>query len=422
MNNSCAFVDPSYENFLMHYGKLGQRKGVRNYENYDGTLTPEGKERYSIYWKNGTNLKGKKVNYDDSTPKKAAKKSEPTGIREALNIGTARYEKPDGSLTAEGKRKFGDILTKKEMENLVRNYNKTNGTKYKVGEVTFRKNGKLYTPEGKRIDEKTELDPVGLARVKNKLFGNGEGKPKLLEKITDTKYKQEVRNMKNLSDADLQKAIERARLEQTYMNTLDIQKSAGEKFLDNLKNNTASVASDLAKDFAREAGSVFLNQVVKPKIQEATGLTFKEMNKVGDKYAQAKKDAQYEFDLLNAVKYRQEREGRLNKEQGKNQTENQNGGKQNQPQQPQQQQQKGQQQQTQQPNQSKPKEKQPQQEKMPQQPSKEEPKQESSKTSNEEKKSKEYSGGMKNDPDYTAWQMEYLQREFPDVFEKIKKQ
>ena len=63
MNNSYAFVDPSYENFLMHYGTKGMRKGVRNYENYDGTLTPAGKERYSVYWTKGTNLKGKKVSY-----------------------------------------------------------------------------------------------------------------------------------------------------------------------------------------------------------------------------------------------------------------------------------------------------------------------------------------------------------------------
>lgn len=31
---------------IAHHGIKGQKKGVRNYRNYDGTLTPEGKERY----------------------------------------------------------------------------------------------------------------------------------------------------------------------------------------------------------------------------------------------------------------------------------------------------------------------------------------------------------------------------------------
>lgn len=31
---------------LMHHGIKGQRWGIRRFENEDGTLTPEGKERY----------------------------------------------------------------------------------------------------------------------------------------------------------------------------------------------------------------------------------------------------------------------------------------------------------------------------------------------------------------------------------------
>lgn len=37
----------SKDEYLAHYGITGQKWGVRNYENYDGTLTPEGRERYS---------------------------------------------------------------------------------------------------------------------------------------------------------------------------------------------------------------------------------------------------------------------------------------------------------------------------------------------------------------------------------------
>lgn len=34
------------EQELYHYGVLGQRKGVRRYQNYDGSLTPEGRIHY----------------------------------------------------------------------------------------------------------------------------------------------------------------------------------------------------------------------------------------------------------------------------------------------------------------------------------------------------------------------------------------
>ena len=33
---------------LMHYGVSGQKKGVRRYQNEDGSLTPEGKEHYGV--------------------------------------------------------------------------------------------------------------------------------------------------------------------------------------------------------------------------------------------------------------------------------------------------------------------------------------------------------------------------------------
>ena len=37
------------ENVLIHWGKQGQKWGTRNYRNYDGTLTEEGRKRYDYY-------------------------------------------------------------------------------------------------------------------------------------------------------------------------------------------------------------------------------------------------------------------------------------------------------------------------------------------------------------------------------------
>lgn len=36
------------QDYLMHHGILGQKWGIRRYQNFDGTLTPAGRERYGI--------------------------------------------------------------------------------------------------------------------------------------------------------------------------------------------------------------------------------------------------------------------------------------------------------------------------------------------------------------------------------------
>ena len=39
----------TYQDELYHYGKKGQKWGVRRYQNPDGSLTPEGIKRAKIY-------------------------------------------------------------------------------------------------------------------------------------------------------------------------------------------------------------------------------------------------------------------------------------------------------------------------------------------------------------------------------------
>lgn len=67
---------------LKHYGIQGQKWGVRRFENYDGTLTPEGKERYGIgdgkrpTDKQITNYKGDRVKYYKSIDKRVKRYDE----------------------------------------------------------------------------------------------------------------------------------------------------------------------------------------------------------------------------------------------------------------------------------------------------------------------------------------------------------
>lgn len=59
MNRHLYFMQQE-KNVLIHHGIKGQKWGIRRYQNTDGTLTPEGRERY------GKNVKSKKVTYEDN--------------------------------------------------------------------------------------------------------------------------------------------------------------------------------------------------------------------------------------------------------------------------------------------------------------------------------------------------------------------
>lgn len=55
-------MNNDYNDYLMHYGIKGQKWGERRYQNEDGTLTPEGIERYRKSAKGRINAAAEKFN------------------------------------------------------------------------------------------------------------------------------------------------------------------------------------------------------------------------------------------------------------------------------------------------------------------------------------------------------------------------
>lgn len=45
----CVVWESENPNYLMHYGIKGQKHGIRRFQNEDGSLTEEGKRRYGVY-------------------------------------------------------------------------------------------------------------------------------------------------------------------------------------------------------------------------------------------------------------------------------------------------------------------------------------------------------------------------------------
>ena len=66
---------------LYHHGILGQKWGIRRYQNPDGTLTAAGKARYG---RDVTKLSSKELNYQYSNADKAGRMINRTAIDKML--------------------------------------------------------------------------------------------------------------------------------------------------------------------------------------------------------------------------------------------------------------------------------------------------------------------------------------------------
>lgn len=65
-----------YKQFLAHHGIKGQKWGERRYQNEDGTLTPEGRRRYGTIYGSQMNNIAKVLKRDDLTESRRAELNE----------------------------------------------------------------------------------------------------------------------------------------------------------------------------------------------------------------------------------------------------------------------------------------------------------------------------------------------------------
>lgn len=76
--------------------------------------------------------------------------------------GIRRFQNPDGSLTEEGRKRYGDILTPDQMKNMIKSYNLRTGKNKKINKnTTFKTSHGTYDYKGKRIDTDTNIEDPG---------------------------------------------------------------------------------------------------------------------------------------------------------------------------------------------------------------------------------------------------------------------
>ena len=139
-----------------------------------------------------------------------------------MKWGVRRFQNPDGSLTPEGRARYGDVLTKKQMKNYIREYNLRTGSNKEINKNTvFKTPNGMYDYKGRKLRN-----------------ANVEVENPTEEKKTSSESKPS--DKKRMTDDELRAANERMRLEEEYLKhvaNLNPKKvSFGQQFTNNLKN------------------------------------------------------------------------------------------------------------------------------------------------------------------------------------------
>lgn len=204
-----------------------------------------------------------------------------------MKWGVRRYQNKDGTLTAAGKRKLEKESVKiKKEESILKNR-----------KATVAKFDKLAEKKRKLEDEKESLDST-----------------KKSKKVSPDKVSSK-KSLKDISDDDLKKLLDRARMEKDYLETtkrisdLTPQKvSKGRKFIESIKD----VAVPALKDAAKTQLTKYLNQQLGKKL----GLDEKTTK---DSFETLKKETET-LELMNRkAKAKNEYENRKRKEKEKKQ-------------------------------------------------------------------------------------------------------
>ena len=165
---------------LQHWGIKGQKWGVRRYQNNDGSLTPEGKKRYTDY-------------------KSEAKKMSDQELRSSINR----------------------MNLEKRYVNLSKDQNsKTSRALDMTGKVTG-----IGSEAGKIVKDGYKMMDMDSANVKvsgqglNVVSKTASGAKKIGNIAEDKRAaKQAKTKLENMSDRDLQEIVNRMDLEQQYSN------------------------------------------------------------------------------------------------------------------------------------------------------------------------------------------------------------
>ena len=185
-------------NELRHFGIKGMKWGVRRYQNSDGTLTSAGRKRYGGVTRKSGRYQGKRIDVNAKVDNNGSK-YKGTRLDTDLNRRYGAYINEDGTLTPEGSAKA-------KRDAALLNFEKQRKQREKNDADAKREKADTILSIGK--ESKNAADSI----------------VNLYDRFAGRKNKPV--DLSQMSDSDLQKAINRMNMEQNYQRLVNQQNTS----------------------------------------------------------------------------------------------------------------------------------------------------------------------------------------------------
>lgn len=240
------------DNYLMHYRTKGSKNGERRFQREDGSLTPEGYQHY-------------KEMYGWGDKKEATiSKDEYKSIKRE-----GKTEQRDYKLEKENAPKANKIGTKAYYKSLDAGFDKSRATLERNAGHTLRANyfhrkALKEEAEAKKLETKAKLreqkyELAGIDEKGNEVVPTVNVKDKknvaTVRKAQLREMQENIKNARNMSDEDLNKALNRLRMEKQYAELLNERANRE-------KGPIVAMASKLFQDAAMDLAKKSLTKVV----------------------------------------------------------------------------------------------------------------------------------------------------------------
>ncbi len=205
-----------------------------------------------------------------------------------MKWGIRRYQNKDGSLTPEGRARYGDVLTKKQMQGYIKDYNLRTGSNKTINKNTvFKTSDGLYDYKGRKINTDVSVDdPM------NKVEKKTETKPKKLSEMTDEELRAANQRMKDEEDYKRHLANMMPPAKVSTMKT----------FMGNLKNNLVkSIPDSIGNGISGAISDAIKNSLKedKPKEEKRTNIYANTTNMTDEQRADLAKALENESKIMN---------------------------------------------------------------------------------------------------------------------------
>lgn len=221
---------------LMHYRTKGSKNGQRLYQYENGRLTPLGRIHYgAMYgWNSGV----------------AKSKSE-----------KAEVQAQKAEMAAEQKRIKAEELKEKESRSHKTEHQLRRGFKSAFKEIkrSGKENKKEFEEENVALVPKKDLSGKTIVKEKNVPNDNSKKNVAIVRREQLKEMREDIKNARNLSDDELNKALNRLRMEKQYAELLNER-------VNREKSPVAAMASKLfqeaAQDLAKKALGVAVDKLI----------------------------------------------------------------------------------------------------------------------------------------------------------------